>query len=536
MTFGVNLIPKNSGNTQQTLGNSENKWDIYADNLTATTINNKTPVSGVKGNSESSYRTGNVNLTPANIGAKATQTAVSKPTASGTAIAFIDDISQNEQGVISPTKKTIPIANNLTETTTGKVLDATQGKILNDRINNLTPASIGAKATQTAVSKPTASGTSLTFIDDISQNEQGVITPTKKTVATVTTSAAGLMSAADKTKLDGITAGAAVTSVNDQTGAVSITPANIGAVSLTGDSTIVGNLYAGTTSDTDFRRIGVKSAAGTIYFYSSGSSGGNRGIWIDNGSSAKNAMSVDSDNKVTLDGNVTGTATNVTDTVIIDHGGTGATNAADARTKLGITPANIGAMVSSPSHISFTTLSNTTNGGYIDFHYQGASSYTSRLIESASGVLKITSNLSLGHPLSIDNGGTGATTTANACANLAPGIPTSNYTVITSYGTNLSKNSTTNDTDNLRCIKYGNGLKRITGLFKVTGGTVSPGSICTVTDAFARSSTNNGAIQGWFPIIGKNGSIHIGRMNGTDVRLWANAMPEDTYAIDYLYF
>jgi len=54
------------------LGNSENKWDIYADNLTATTINNKTPVSGVKGNEESAYRTGDVNLTPANIGAKAT--------------------------------------------------------------------------------------------------------------------------------------------------------------------------------------------------------------------------------------------------------------------------------------------------------------------------------------------------------------------------------------------------------------------------------------------------------------------------------
>jgi len=68
MTFGVNLIPKNSNNTQQTLGNSENKWNIYANNLTTTTINNKTPVSGVKGNSESSYRTGDVNITAANIG------------------------------------------------------------------------------------------------------------------------------------------------------------------------------------------------------------------------------------------------------------------------------------------------------------------------------------------------------------------------------------------------------------------------------------------------------------------------------------
>ena len=41
------------------------------------------------------------------------------------------------------------------------------------------------KNTQSAVSSPTASGNSLSFIDTISQNTQGVITPTKKTVATM---------------------------------------------------------------------------------------------------------------------------------------------------------------------------------------------------------------------------------------------------------------------------------------------------------------------------------------------------------------
>lgn len=64
-------------------------------------------VTGVKGNVEGSYRTGNVNLTPGNIGAKGTQAAVSDPAASGTAVAFIASISQNAQGVISPTKKTV---------------------------------------------------------------------------------------------------------------------------------------------------------------------------------------------------------------------------------------------------------------------------------------------------------------------------------------------------------------------------------------------------------------------------------------------
>lgn len=109
MTFGVDLIPNN--NTQQRkLGNSENKWDINANTITATTINGNNVANGVK----------------------ATQSAVGDPTADGTSLEFIDSISQNVQGVITPTKKEIPIANNLTETTTGKVLDATQGKILND--------------------------------------------------------------------------------------------------------------------------------------------------------------------------------------------------------------------------------------------------------------------------------------------------------------------------------------------------------------------------------------------------------------------
>lgn len=64
-------------------------------------------VSGVKGDAESTYRTGNVNLTPANIGAKAVQSAVSSPSASGTGVEFIDTISQDAQGVITATKKTV---------------------------------------------------------------------------------------------------------------------------------------------------------------------------------------------------------------------------------------------------------------------------------------------------------------------------------------------------------------------------------------------------------------------------------------------
>lgn len=64
------------------------------------------------------------------------------------------------------------------------------------------------KVVQGPVASPSASGTATAFVDTISQNAQGVITATKKTVASATQSAAGLMSAEDKIKLDGIAIGA----------------------------------------------------------------------------------------------------------------------------------------------------------------------------------------------------------------------------------------------------------------------------------------------------------------------------------------
>ena len=66
------------------------------------------------------------------------------------------------------------------------------------------------KTVQTAVSDPTASGTALAFIDSISQDTNGEISVTKKTVANVSASTSGvggtngLMIAADKEKLDGL--------------------------------------------------------------------------------------------------------------------------------------------------------------------------------------------------------------------------------------------------------------------------------------------------------------------------------------------
>lgn len=51
----------------------------------------------------------------------------------------------------------------------------------------------GKKDMQTAKSDPTANGTTITAIDTISQNAQGVITATKKTIRSATTSQTGVV-------------------------------------------------------------------------------------------------------------------------------------------------------------------------------------------------------------------------------------------------------------------------------------------------------------------------------------------------------
>lgn len=99
-----------------------------------------------------------------------------------------------------------------------KVSDATNGNFAGlDANGNLTDSGFKAsdfKPTQTAVTDPAASGSGIEFIDSISQDTNGVIVPAKKSVqvAVASTSGvggnAGVMSAADKEKLDGIEAGA----------------------------------------------------------------------------------------------------------------------------------------------------------------------------------------------------------------------------------------------------------------------------------------------------------------------------------------
>ena len=165
-------------------------------------------------------------------GYKTKQTAKTSPSASGNTLSFIDTISQNENGEITATKKNVTIDTALSSTSTNpvenkavqsaistintnkadKVTGATSGNFAAlDANGNLTDSGhkhSDYKTKQTAKSDPTASGTTLTAIATISQDANGVITATKKTIQSASGTQDGVMSSSHYTKLEGISTGA----------------------------------------------------------------------------------------------------------------------------------------------------------------------------------------------------------------------------------------------------------------------------------------------------------------------------------------
>ena len=130
-----------------------------------------------------------------------------------------------------------------------KVSNANDGNFAGlDDNGNLTDSGYKAsdfKPKQTAVTDPTASGSGIEFIDSISQDTNGVIVPAKKSVqvAVASTSGvggnAGVMSAADKEKLDGIEAGAqanTIESISIKNAPLDITNKNVDIPLATADS------------------------------------------------------------------------------------------------------------------------------------------------------------------------------------------------------------------------------------------------------------------------------------------------------------
>lgn len=129
-----NIIPAGS-NVYLTI---DRYWDVLAG----------TPVTGVKGAKEAYYRRGNVNITPANIGAVAEGGNISDTTVTFAATTTRANLVSGEKVSVGfgKIKKWFAdlksfafkdLANNLTTTTTGSALDASQGKILNDKYGEL---------------------------------------------------------------------------------------------------------------------------------------------------------------------------------------------------------------------------------------------------------------------------------------------------------------------------------------------------------------------------------------------------------------
>lgn len=129
-----NIIPAGS-NVYLTV---DRYWDVLAG----------TPVTGVKGAKEAYYRRGNVNITPANIGAVAEGGNISDTTVTFAATTTRANLVSGEKVSVGfgKIKKWFAdlksfafkdLVNNLTTTTTGSALDASQGKILNDKYGEL---------------------------------------------------------------------------------------------------------------------------------------------------------------------------------------------------------------------------------------------------------------------------------------------------------------------------------------------------------------------------------------------------------------
>ena len=86
-----------------------------------------------------------------------------------------------------------------------------------------------------------------------------------------------------------------------------------------------------------------------------------------------------------------------------------------------ISPTDIGALMNNPPAIELYPGVGSSHGGFIDFHFAGekTSDYTSRIIESAKGHLHIHGQLTIGTPLAVTSGGTGAETLYDVAENLA---------------------------------------------------------------------------------------------------------------------
>jgi len=196
-------------------------------------------ITGVKGNSESTYRTGDVNITAANIGLGSVNNTsdANKPVSTAQQAA----IDAAEASALADAKS---YANGL-NTAMDSRMDAAESKLsgiaAGAEVNQNAFANVVVGTTTIAADAKSDSlkfiaGSNVTLTPNAT-DDSITIASTNTTYSAATTSAAGLMSPTDKSKLDGIESGAqknTVTGVKGnsessyRTGQINITKANIG--------------------------------------------------------------------------------------------------------------------------------------------------------------------------------------------------------------------------------------------------------------------------------------------------------------------
>ena len=176
----TNAFKEGAGATQAAGTNVYKTTDGYWDCLAGT------PVTGIKGSKETVFRRGNVNLTSADIGAVAEDGDASNTTVAFTDATVRENINTGEKlsVVFGKIKKWFAdlkghafkdTVNNLTTTATGSALDATQGKTLSDKINNI-QTDLALQSTDNLIPYPhkdsTMTSNGITWTD----NSDGTIT------------------------------------------------------------------------------------------------------------------------------------------------------------------------------------------------------------------------------------------------------------------------------------------------------------------------------------------------------------------------
>jgi len=198
----------------------------------------------------------------------------------------------------------------------------------------------------------------------------------------------------------------------------------------------------------------------------------------------------------------------------IENGGTNASTASEAITNLGVMPEH-------PNHIEFSTPSNGSNGGYIDFHYPTPEEvdFTSRIIEEEAGTVTFkntkikASGITAVTPINIRSGGTNAATLSGAQKNLGIGVkyliaaPLAPVTIESRGWTSLNEIQLKDDSSQTLSTKYGEAITKAAFV------TIYNWQSTSTTGAFSVNKSNN---DNKIYIMGTPGST----INNLSIELW----------------